>query len=712
MNNMKKIDKKYTIPKIVILDDMTYQVTQTLQPNLEKLGFKVKVFESKETFTKYLEDHIVQFLLIDVSLSERDTNIEGLRIAKECAEKFGEASRMCISRKTIRDVSNEEIIQSINPIPNKNFERYVEAYGNKHNSIEICDLVVHLRSKIINNDNVEILVDDSIVELITSDFKFLDQRNGTSEPSRQFFELIKRLSSKPYDSTIEKVHLSRIGTGRSRTVICSMNVFMVEDNIPYTSIIKIGYLQPITQEVQNYRKNVPKLFRHGHFPILDSYSLCRDYAGLSYGKLGDFKENVVPPTLRDKIIKKEINIEKDAKKIVEGIFGSIIHKDSIKSPMEIKTLWEEYTDRYHTLDKTDVLFKLAEQSLFKLIELGIGRFNKPKNNLFMLNKFGNIKLRKLEELFNLNVGFSPYKEKICHGDLHFDNIILDPNIVQYYFIDFAHTKEHHCFIDHIVLELGVRFQLMSDYIQSFNDSKDLFENLIKFEIGLNNIAQNNNVSFQIDNNLIPYQKLISTIRHNAKLQFPTETTCNYFGGLGLTLASAIRLPVSEKIKEHLRVWFSFTSMLSLELFESNVDKCLLNFSNYGKEISATQEDDILTQLDLFRDSIIYEVKSFMNSLIESNKISEYTYINTIQKQQFEIMNVLDELGNEFPILKKEIDNINKTINQQISDPQYTGGISFGFPFFMFQLNRKVDLPEPYKQRILKISKIPFKRKIK
>ena len=701
---MIKIEKKFTILKAVILDDEPKQV-KTLKRILESDGFKVKIFDKQSEFKEYLENHIVQFLLFDVQLSINDKNIDGLKIAEQSAEKFGEAIKICISRKNVVDLNNEAIIKSINPIANKSYERYIEAYGDKHKPNEIWELVRYLRGKKVNNDDIDIYVDDSMSALIEDDFKFLNYRNNVTEPTRQFFELLKRLGSKPYEAEISKIHFYRIGTGRSRTIVGAMNVFIENDLIPFNSIIKIGYPDSISQEVNNYRRNVPKLIYHGHYPILESFSVCREFAGLAYGKLGAFEEKMVPPTLRDKIIFKEVDIKNNAKVLIEGIFKSIIFKQKTEEPAPIKTLRQGYTERYRTLNLVDELNQIVEQSLSKIEEFKFGRFNHPKKDKFKLSKFGNKEVRMLKDLMEGDVGFSSYRQKVCHGDLHFDNIITDQNSLQYYFIDFAHTQEHHCFLDHIVLELGVRFQLMNDYLLNSKDLKELIKELIKFEIKLNDIVLKTRNNTVIDSELIPFYNLICAIRHNASIQFPEESSCNYFGGLGLTFASALRLPIKEDIKEKLRLWFSVISLLSLEIFEDFVEKTeTLNLTQYGSTFSISEEENILSQLDLFQDSIIHEVKSMIQGLRLSNKLKDEVYVKIIEKQQEEINSLMSLIKNEYPAFKNEIEKLNSLILEHISDPQITGGVSFGLPFLMLQVNKKIKLPEKLNTRIEDIMK--------
>ncbi len=54
------------------------------------------------------------------------------------------------------------------------------------------------------------------------------------------------------------------------------------------------------------------------------------------------------------------------------------------------------------------------------------------------------------------------KEKVCHGDLHSENLFKDDEDV--YLIDFGYTSENHAIIDHSTLETSIKFKHIPLYI--------------------------------------------------------------------------------------------------------------------------------------------------------------------------------------------------------------------------------------------------------
>lgn len=64
----------------------------------------------------------------------------------------------------------------------------------------------------------------------------------------------------------------------------------------------------------------------------------------------------------------------------------------------------------------------------------------------------------------LNSELAAYVVKVCHGDLHSENIIIDQN--QVFLIDFGLTGSHPCFLDYATLETSIRLSLTPNYLPS------------------------------------------------------------------------------------------------------------------------------------------------------------------------------------------------------------------------------------------------------
>ena len=180
-------------PKTIILDNNKQEVRLLIQ-SLEDKGFDVIHFDKQAEFKAYLEKNIVQFVLIDIELLKNDA--KGFEIAEMCYQEYPEATRICISRSTVVEINATTIIRSINP--NLDNERIFFAFGDKHKPNEVCELVSSIRSRQVSSDKAEILLDDSLKQLVDSKLSFLTNTvtTDTPDPSSQCFELIKRLSYK------------------------------------------------------------------------------------------------------------------------------------------------------------------------------------------------------------------------------------------------------------------------------------------------------------------------------------------------------------------------------------------------------------------------------------------------------------------------------------------------------------------------------------
>ena len=436
---------------------------------------------------------------------------------------------------------------------------------------------------------------------------------------------------------------------------------------------------------------VPRLLYQGYYPILEHHAESRQFAGLSYKKLGWGDRNQLPPTLRDQIIARKVQLNKP-RNLVTSIFDNFVQKDSLLTPSKRKTFLQGYSERYKTLTDIDALQKIYSNSLKALKDLGLGKL--ISDQYFQFPKIGNIKINtSLKSLIDRNISFDDYKQKVIHGDLHLDNIILSHQGMESFFMDFAHSSPHHCFLDHIVLEFGVRVQLMSifilDNLEKDESIKNIYKKLITFEIRLIESLGEGKSRLEVDSSLIKYYELIKEIRIDAITRYRGEDAHKYIGGLGLVFASGLRLPLNEDLKEHLRIWFSIASIYNLENYDSLVDnKSSLDFSNYSNESKDKLVSDLLVrnlESSTFVESIFKELKEL--------KQQQNYIINEFSINSEEIKELSHLLEVEFPDLKIKVD---KVIDQQEiihNESEYTGGITFGLPFFMIAINKKIDLPE-------------------
>lgn len=101
-----------------------------------------------------------------------------------------------------------------------------------------------------------------------------------------------------------------------------------------------------------------------------------------------------------------------------------------------------------------------------------------------------------------------YVVKVCHGDLHSENIIVDQGKV--FLIDFGLTGSHPCFLDFVTLETSIRLKLTPNYFPSKVLKQADKEFLFKFDVADTTIE-----SKIADKVLLKSYKIISKIRNKA-----------------------------------------------------------------------------------------------------------------------------------------------------------------------------------------------------
>ncbi|MFY7741869.1 MAG: hypothetical protein ACOVQR_04425 [Flavobacterium sp.] len=116
---------------------------------------------------------------------------------------------------------------------------------------------------------------------------------------------------------------------------------------------------------------------------------------------------------------------------------------------------------------------------------------------------------------------SEFNIKICHGDLHTDNLFKDNKNI--YLIDFGYTGKKHSVIDHASLECSIKFKHFPFYI-GINELIEI-ENELILESSFSLSARFNNTSRQ---RLIELIDLIKQIRFNVIKQTYTKTKEEYY----------------------------------------------------------------------------------------------------------------------------------------------------------------------------------------
>lgn len=128
---------------------------------------------------------------------------------------------------------------------------------------------------------------------------------------------------------------------------------------------------------------------------------------------------------------------------------------------------------------------------------------------------------------------SEFDIKICHGDLHTDNLFKDN--LGIYLIDFGFTGKRHSPIDHASLECSIKFKHFPSYIES----NELIE--IENELTLESSFQRSTRFTKTTRyDILDLLEIIKSIRNNAIQQPYIKTEINYFISLFIMTFRQIR----------------------------------------------------------------------------------------------------------------------------------------------------------------------------
>lgn len=125
--------------------------------------------------------------------------------------------------------------------------------------------------------------------------------------------------------------------------------------------------------------------------------------------------------------------------------------------------------------------------------------------------------------------------KICHGDLHTQNIYIDENN-NIFLIDFGDTSKHHAIIDQVTLECSIKFRHIPKYIPI-----EELEKIEKSFLEIESFNPNFDLNFIKRNDLKSYFQLINNIRVLAEQYICNNTSkIDYFISLFIITFRQIR----------------------------------------------------------------------------------------------------------------------------------------------------------------------------
>jgi CheY-like chemotaxis protein len=701
----------------MILDDEEGQI-HYLRELLEQNNYEVPYLRNIKSAREYLEKQIVQILLIDASLYPSSRDKAGIEFATQCASEFPEAPRICISRESIVQIKVTDILNAMNPqTDNDNQElrvpdssgRVLWAFGEKTKPGGIIELVERLRRRTTCAERAKMFLDPELEKDWNEHFKrIIDTKPQAIEPHRQFVEIVKGLAYRSAIPEVGEILLEKIGKSRSRTLVAKMTLRFESKHCPLQFVVKIGAPDLIDKEVSNYKQYVPQFLNYGQYPQLENTVRSRQLAGISYGLLGRIDEQNLPPTLGDLIKSGKLG-GNELHERIEEIFGSMIAEE-YKNVERPKTLKEDFGDRFRAL--SNEADSVNAEFVKNMNVLGGEDFRLviPQGDSFKLPEHQNRSLTCLKSLLEGSIAFEANSTAIVHGDLHVDNIVFfnTKNWSQFFFIDFSHSCPHNIFLDHVVMELGCRFQLVSEVLKPYTGAdtktlRELYKKLLNFELALcdrvDACSTNLTEPAKTDDLKFLYD-LICQIRGAAASRWSKEPAERYLGAVGLTCAAALRLKIPEALETSVRMWFTIASTVNLTAYEmikkkmeaeKKVDPNIALW-NYRTERTPSQ------RLQAAVESRSNELQMLFVELIrhvwmvdDSAYKRELTGLKNVQSE-------LRDIQNEYPDLFNKLTELFNRVLKKLNDEEVAIAKEIGWTGLFLQLrkfSRTIELPEKF-----------------
>jgi len=243
----------------------------------------------------------------------------------------------------------------------------------------------------------------------------------------------------------------------------------------------------------------------------------------------------------------------------------------------VRTMAEDFSDRFRYLKDPEALQNIFATSMEELRRTTPSLVSQQGDTMYKLPRHGNRTISTLSILLRGSILYEPYGSAVVHGDLHFENVVFArvKGWRQFFFIDFAHSGLHNVFFDHIVMEMGCRFQLAPILLNFANEAIDdagrqnLYDEMLKLEIALVDRIARDKKADCYTGKLKSLFDLICVIRGAAATRWPSEPPERYLAAVGLTSAAAIRLKLPTAFQQLCRVWFSIASAINLTEYEKH-----------------------------------------------------------------------------------------------------------------------------------------------
>lgn len=620
--NYTALDRKYTNPKVLILDDNRNAIENT-KKLLENEGYMVKWVGQEDAAYEYLKNEICPIAIIDLELVDGE---EGLKAAKKCVSlQPHDSLRICnsgyLTKKSIKNIKD-----SFTPTYNDEglvplHVRDIWAICDKDDGRpkDLIKLIESYRNERGCQDFVKIELDANLFADFETDFASIgwDKDLTHKEPRIQFVELVKQLANRQAMPNVESIRLTKIGRGRSKTIVAQLNIIFKQGGAKSTkskeqkSIIKIGRLNSIKDEVRNFKRIVPEILSSVSYPDLETIGCSTTLAGLSYSSVANAQG--IAPTLLEMAFGDEME---DFPLVLDRMNLAFAERevtdceDSLQRQGELlSTIYQNRFDRFESIKADlDEFVKNELKEYGETLKDGIVR----SETTFSFGKMLEAEIRvPFPDIRDISAEVALMTT--CHGDFHMDNILIygEGESMRNIYIDFADTGMSHIFLDHVVMEAALRFQVIKFLHKKANGDREpllrkilemeslLFLNALgKGDRSVSGLFQDNELSGQASKLIERTYMLICAIRKAAyeslsRLKFVGEEDASrqfsaeekrYFAGLGVAIISAVRLDQPDEYRETHRKWMTAAGASYLGLFNEfkSVDNGVKPNSIYGQ----------------------------------------------------------------------------------------------------------------------------------
>ena len=598
--NEHLLPDEWAKPQLLLLDNEIGEV-KTLISHLSSLKYRVTYTQDLSAFLMACQTRVYPIQLIDCSLS-RQGDLEGLEAAKSSAACFPDALRVLMSRY-LTGVYANGLIEYLNPLKAEDTPlsltgslgtRIIWAISKKDEFAHLRQVITDYRNTIGCGDNVSIYCDSLLYKDITSGFSSLGW--GASfevfDPQLQFVEIVRQLARRSGMPTPRRIRLSKLGKGRSKTVVAHMRIeYSYPDEAlngptPHhlDSIVKIGRLESIKRETRNYGTIVPQVFGTAFYPNLESRGVSRQLAGVAYSCLSDGDLSVAPTLLDATYGKVETINPKDALTFIPKAFQHLRGK-SVRlmstggDRQDHGLLLRCYEERFRELKNREQLATTLKEANKAIQHIVTAR--KDKTPLWVAFQSCNGDL----DLLTKSSTWEDYHIGLGHGDLHLDNIRLARQHQSWtnFYIDFADVGEQPVMLDFVVMDAALRFQSLK-FLPEVPSEK--VPSVVKMLFSLEAAVLSQQAEWHpAEKSLSPAirQWMSTTFDAAAAIRKEMLSYLNdylhgqgcdaeeelhrYYCGLGLASLSAMHLP-QETSQEIHQMWFAYVAQSYLSLFET------------------------------------------------------------------------------------------------------------------------------------------------